>query len=101
MFGNRKHASQQRPRDSDLRCSFCAKGQDDVRKLIAGPAVFICDECITACNEIIEDDSRGPHVSTEWTETAVSESRDTNRSYAAACSLCRLPLVLDEALSVP
>jgi len=45
--------------DSDvLRCSFCNKDQNDVRKLIAGPTVFICDECVEVCNDIIADDNR-------------------------------------------
>ena len=41
-----------------LRCSFCNKDQNDVRKLIAGPTVFICDECVEVCNDIIADDGR-------------------------------------------
>src|SRR4029077_9889483 len=41
-----------------LRCSFCNKEQHDVRKLIAGPTVFICDECVEVCNDIIADDNR-------------------------------------------
>jgi ATP-dependent Clp protease ATP-binding subunit ClpX len=41
-----------------LRCSFCNKDQNDVRKLIAGPTVFICDECVEVCNDIIADDSK-------------------------------------------
>ena len=41
-----------------LRCSFCNKDQHDVRKLIAGPTVFICDECVDVCNDIIADDNR-------------------------------------------
>jgi len=40
-----------------LRCSFCNKDQNDVRKLIAGPTVFICDECVDVCNDIIADDN--------------------------------------------
>src|SRR4026208_977973 len=40
------------------RCSFCNKDQNDVRKLIAGPTVFICDECVEVCNDIIADDNR-------------------------------------------
>jgi ATP-dependent Clp protease ATP-binding subunit ClpX len=40
-----------------LRCSFCNKHQDDVKKLIAGPAVFICDECVEVCNEILGADA--------------------------------------------
>ena len=47
------------------RCSFCGKGQEQVRKLIAGPGVYICDECVDLCREIIEEEisrrpSRGP-----------------------------------------
>jgi ATP-dependent Clp protease ATP-binding subunit ClpX len=42
-----------------LRCSFCNKDQNEVRKLIAGPTVFICDECVEVCNDIIADDRRG------------------------------------------
>jgi hypothetical protein len=38
-----------------LYCSFCSKSQHDVRKLIAGPSVFICDECVGICNDIIEE----------------------------------------------
>jgi ATP-dependent Clp protease ATP-binding subunit ClpX len=44
-----------------LRCSFCNKDQNDVRKLIAGPTVFICDECVEVCNDIITDDNRFEH----------------------------------------
>jgi len=41
----------------DLLCSFCGKSQDEVKKLIAGPSVYICDECIQLCNEIIDEES--------------------------------------------
>ncbi len=40
----------------DLLCSFCGKSQDEVKKLIAGPSVYICDECIQLCNEIIDEE---------------------------------------------
>ena len=39
-----------------LRCSFCGKGQEQVRRLVSGPNVYICDECIELCSEIIEDE---------------------------------------------
>ncbi len=39
-----------------LKCSFCGKSQKQVRKLIAGPGVYICDECVELCNEIIEEE---------------------------------------------
>lgn len=39
-----------------LKCSFCGKTQDQVRKLVAGPGVYICDECIELCTEIVEEE---------------------------------------------
>ena len=42
--------------NDDLLCSFCGKSQDEVKKLIAGPSVYICDECIQLCNEIIGEE---------------------------------------------
>tara|TARA_Y100000589_G_scaffold327887_1_gene370723 strand:- start:713 stop:2086 length:1374 start_codon:yes stop_codon:yes gene_type:complete len=42
--------------DAHLKCSFCSKSQDQVRKLIAGPGVYICDECIDLCNEILDEE---------------------------------------------
>jgi ATP-dependent Clp protease ATP-binding subunit ClpX len=46
------------PKQSDnrLKCSFCGKGQDQVKKLIAGPGVYICDECVDLCNEILDEE---------------------------------------------
>jgi len=43
-------------KDTKLSCTFCGKGQEDVRKLIAGPSVYICDECVDLCNDIIEEE---------------------------------------------
>ena len=43
-------------KDTILTCTFCGKGQEDVRKLIAGPSVYICDECVDLCNDIIEEE---------------------------------------------
>lgn len=42
--------------DDKLKCSFCGKSQDQVKKLIAGPEVYICDECVELCNEILEEE---------------------------------------------
>ncbi len=44
--------------NSQLTCSFCGKAQNEVKKLIAGPTVYICDECIELCNDIIDEESR-------------------------------------------
>jgi ATP-dependent Clp protease ATP-binding subunit ClpX len=43
-------------RGGELRCSFCGKSQDEVKKLIAGPTVYICDECVELCNDIIAEE---------------------------------------------
>ncbi len=50
--------SQFRRPEELLTCSFCGKSQNDVRKLIAGPGVYVCNECIDICNEIINDDEQ-------------------------------------------
>ena len=44
------------PKSNNYRCSFCGKNQEEVKKLIAGPTVFICDECIELCNEIMVEE---------------------------------------------
>jgi len=54
--------------DKLLYCSFCGKSQHEVKKLIAGPSVFICDECIELCNDIIRDEING--------DTTVKPTRD-------------------------
>jgi ATP-dependent Clp protease ATP-binding subunit ClpX len=52
--------------DKHLRCSFCGKSKDSVRKFISGPSVYICNECITLCNEILaEDEERETTESTK------------------------------------
>jgi ATP-dependent Clp protease ATP-binding subunit ClpX len=50
-------------------CSFCGKRQDEVRKLVAGPGVFICDHCIRLCNEVLDEDARsgGSQVASKGT----------------------------------
>jgi ATP-dependent Clp protease ATP-binding subunit ClpX len=57
VVGNLSMANFRRPEEL-LCCSFCGKSQNDVRKLIAGPGVYVCNECIDICNEIIHDDER-------------------------------------------
>jgi len=60
LFGlHRWRAARQRGArvpDGPRTCSFCGKSQDEVRKLIAGPKVYICDECIDLCNDIIAEE---------------------------------------------
>lgn len=66
--------------DSHLKCSFCGKSQEQVRKLIAGPGVYICDECVELCNEILDEeliDESSPNVSStsSATETKTHKKR--------------------------
>ena len=49
--------------DAHLKCSFCGKSQEQVRKLIAGPGVYICDECIDLCNEILDEELASVYIS--------------------------------------
>ena len=51
-----------RKNNTILHCSFCGKSQKEVRKLIAGPSVYICDECVSLCNEIIADEVETPEL---------------------------------------
>ncbi|HAN46190.1 MAG TPA: ATP-dependent Clp protease ATP-binding subunit ClpX, partial [Cyanobacteria bacterium UBA8156] len=63
--------------DSHLKCSFCGKSQDQVRKLIAGPGVYICDECVDLCNEILDEELFGAAPQPARKEGA--EKRKRNR----------------------
>lgn len=54
---------------SDLKCSFCGKSQKEVKKLIAGPTVFICNECVELCNEIISEELEREEISTRKTSS--------------------------------
>ncbi|MGH7610804.1 MAG: ATP-dependent Clp protease ATP-binding subunit ClpX [Candidatus Dormibacteria bacterium] len=56
-------------RSRQTRCSFCNKSQEQVRKLIAGPGVYICDQCIELCQEVLEEDSRS--TTTKRSRTSV------------------------------
>jgi ATP-dependent Clp protease ATP-binding subunit ClpX len=56
-----------------LYCSFCGKSQHEVRKLIAGPSVFVCDECIALCNDIIGEDN---HESLDFTQHALPTPKE-------------------------
>jgi len=59
------------PTDKLLYCSFCGKSQHEVKKLIAGPSVFVCDECITLCNDIMREEIEGDQGNNEKTDLPV------------------------------
>lgn len=68
--------------DSRLKCSFCGKSQDQVKKLIAGPEVYICDECVELCNEILDEeffenkDKEGDEAEIEKTEKPIPKPHE-------------------------
>ncbi len=76
--------------DSHLKCSFCGKSQEQVRKLIAGPGVYICDECVDLCNEILDEElfSSAPPQSAQRKDPA-NEKRKTKT--AANLNLSQIP----------
>jgi len=59
--------------DKLLYCSFCGKSQHEVRKLIAGPSVFICDECVSLCNDIIRDETQSEETKSSTSDLPVPQ----------------------------
>ena len=53
--------TQKKDKDT-LYCSFCSKSQKEVKKLIAGPTVFVCDECVELCMDIIKEDGKNTQI---------------------------------------
>jgi len=72
-----------------LSCSFCGKSQREVRKLIAGPTVYICDECIKVCNEILAEGARIHDPVAVASDSPPSARRTLRASQDAhRCSFC-------------
>jgi ATP-dependent Clp protease ATP-binding subunit ClpX len=67
--------------DKHLRCSFCGKSKDSVRKFISGPSVYICNECITLCNEILAEDEEREVVDSITQVPTPSEIKDVLDQY--------------------
>ncbi|HPA73033.1 MAG TPA: ATP-dependent Clp protease ATP-binding subunit ClpX [Spirochaetota bacterium] len=61
-------ASKKKEQDEKLFCSFCGKSQEIVKKLVAGPGVYICDECIDLCNEIVSEDWDSGSIDKNFTD---------------------------------
>lgn len=64
--------------DKLLYCSFCGKSQHEVKKLIAGPSVFVCDECVDLCNDIIREEMQ--EVTTDDSESSLPTPREINEA---------------------
>ena len=68
------------PHQLDVRCSFCNKSEDEVKRIIAGAMAFICDECVQVCSEVLAAD---------WRVSESSEGQDGRGTDAAAASASR------------
>ena len=77
--------------DSHLKCSFCGKSQEQVRKLIAGPGVYICDECVELCNEILDDELIDSSPQASQTASGEEKSPPKRSSNSEKISLSQLP----------
>jgi len=76
--------------DSHLKCSFCGKSQEQVRKLIAGPGVYICDECVELCNEILDEELMESNTSNN-SEKRSGGNAPKRRSASERLSLSQIP----------
>ena len=78
--------------DAHLKCSFCGKSQDQVRKLIAGPGVYICDECIDLCNEILDEELIDSQTKTNHNASSVKKKLpDTNTETCEPLKITTIP----------
>jgi len=100
MFGLRQDEGKRAAGEQKLRCSFCDKRQDAVRKLIAGPTAYICDECVSVCVDIITDDARTQAAPPDPGKPLIRAGEPPRWSATARCTLCRMPLVLEESVSI-
>ena len=79
--------------DSHLKCSFCGKSQEQVRKLIAGPGVYICDECVELCNEILDEEliEESAVVSSSGSSSTEAKPPKKRKSKAGGISFGDIP----------
>ncbi|MBW0174780.1 MAG: ATP-dependent protease ATP-binding subunit ClpX [Vulcanococcus sp.] len=77
--------------DAHLKCSFCGKSQDQVRKLIAGPGVYICDECIDLCNEILDEELVDAHGGSARQPAEAKGKAPAKKSSKPAPTLAEIP----------
>lgn len=91
VFGKKKSASASSGGAPIFHCSFCHKSQRDVLKLIAGPNVYICDECVDICLDIVSEKRK---------DELEADQPAWPGSSTSLCALCRLPVTVAEAIVV-
>ncbi len=87
--------------EAHLKCSFCGKAQDQVRKLIAGPGVYICDECIDLCNEILDEeliDNQSPSRGSNEQKRKASSTSSTQKTPAPTLASIPKPFEIKKFL---
>ena len=117
MFGFGRPNRSKDKAEAPLHCAFCNKSQDEVRKLIAGPTVLICDECVEVCVDIIVDDLRVSGPDDELRASLETQARlkahrmnarppaglvrtDTVPEWHVRCGLCQLVVPTETAIPV-
>jgi hypothetical protein len=102
MFFRKSHQPPDPPPPRQpLRCSFCNKSQRDVEKLIAGPGVYICCECVEICNEIVADD-RLIEPAEGGRPTLVPKAEvEPEAAAPVRCALCRMLWPIEGSVSFP
>jgi hypothetical protein len=84
------------PNSKLLTCSFCGKNQNEVRKLIAGPSVHICNECVELCDDIVSEE-----VETDSGAEAKPEAGEKQSREDRLCGICTEPRETDELVFLP
>ncbi len=77
--------------DSHLKCSFCGKSQEQVRKLIAGPGVYICDECVDLCNEILDEELFDASSSSPQSGGRRDQQQEKRKTRSSSLSFNQIP----------
>lgn len=86
-FDKRQRERESTTAEPPISCSFCGKSQDEVRKIVAGPRVYICDECVDLCNDIIAEECEQ-----EDPEQAKADEPSSGPWWTSlSCPICRLP----------
>ena len=90
------HVPQFAEENQRLACSFCGKDQNEVAKLVAGPTIYICNECVDLCNDIIAEEVE--HES-DAAKNSAAGKKQTNRE--RLCGVCMEPRDTDELIFLP